>query len=91
MDREFMKSFYKNYYMNPQVEAIKDSNEYQEKLNQRYEVESKFTKLLKKFGNELVQVFQQYLDAYADEQEILLEEMYLMGALDREKMLRGII
>lgn len=77
--------------MNPQVEAIKDSNEYQEKLNQRYEVESKFTKLLKKFGNELVQVFQQYLDAYADEQEILLEEMYLMGALDREKMLRGII
>ena len=39
----------------------------------------------------MLQMFEEYLDAYADEQEILLEEMYLLGALDRERMLRGII
>lgn len=91
MDRKFMKSFYTNYYENPEHVAIKDSKEYSEKRGKRYELEADFVKRLNESGNELVQVFEQYLDACADEQEILSEEMYLMGASDREKMLRGII
>ena len=91
MDRKFMKSFYKNYYMNPQDEAVKDSEEYLIKRNMRHELETKFTECLKNAGQEMLQMFEEYLDAYADEQEILLEEMYLLGTLDRERMLRGII
>jgi len=32
--------------------------------------------------------FNEYLDACAEEVEILLEEIYLLGASDREKMLK---
>lgn len=91
MDRCFMQSFYKNYYMNPQNEAVKNSEEYPIKRNTRYELETKLTEYLKNTGEELLQLFEEYLDAYADEQEILLEEMYLLGATDRERMLRGLI
>ena len=46
--------------------------------------------MLQENSKELVEVFEDYLDACADELEVLLEEIYLMGAQDREKMLRGI-
>lgn len=77
--------------MNPQNEAVKDSEEYKIKRNRRHELETKFTECLKNAGQGMLQMFEEYLDAYADEQEILLEEMYLLGALDRERMLRGMI
>ena len=91
MEREFMKSFLNNYYADYQSEAVKDSVEYQEKRKLRYETEKKFVLMLQENSKELVEVFEDYLDACADELEILLEEIYLMGAQDREKMLRGII
>lgn len=77
--------------MNPQNEAVKDSEEYKIKRNRRHELETKFTEYLKNAGQGMLQMFEEYLDAYADEQENLLEEMYLLGALDRERMLRGMI
>lgn len=90
MDREFMKSFLNNYYADYQSEAVKDSVEYQEKRKLRYETEKKFVLMLQENSKELVEVFEDYLDACADELEVLLEEIYLMGAQDCEKMLRGI-
>ena len=90
MDREFMKSFLTNYYVDYQSEAVKESEEYKEKRNKRYEMERAFELGLQEY-KELSELFEAYLDACADEQEILLQEMYLMGAQDREKMLRGII
>ena len=47
--------------------------------------------MLQELSDDLIKAFDDYLDACADEKEILLQEMYLMGAQDREKMLRGII
>lgn len=91
MDIEFMKSFLNNYYADYQSEAVKDSDEYKERRKRRYEIEKKFVLLLQESTKELVELFEAYLDACADELEILLEEIYLMGAQDREKMLRGII
>lgn len=91
MDCEFVKSFLNNYYSDFQTEVVKGSKEYQEKRSRRYEIEEKFELLLQELSNELTKLFEDYLDACADEQEILLQEMYLMGAQDREKMLRGII
>ena len=32
--------------------------------------------------------FDEYIGAYADEMDVMLEEVYLLGAADREKMLR---
>lgn len=90
MNREFMKTFLNNYYMDYQSEAVKDSVEYQERRKQRYEIEKKFVLLLQESSKELVELFEVYLDSCADELEILLQEMYLMGAQDCEKMLRGI-
>lgn len=85
-----MKSFCQNYYSDYQTEAIKDSKEYQKRKRKRYEIEHIFESKLKQQEG-LDKLFEEYLDACADEQEVLLEEIYLMGAQDREKMLRGII
>ena len=77
MDREFMRSFCRNYYSDFETEAIKDSEEYQERRKQRYETERKLELKLQESGEEIQALFEQYLDACADELEILLEEMYV--------------
>lgn len=91
MDREFMKSFCKNYYSDFEKEAIKNSESYKERREERYKAENELVLKLQEYGEEAIELFEKYLDAYADEIEVHLEEMYLMGAEDREKMLRGII
>ena len=91
MDIEFMKSFLNNYYADYQSEVVKDSEEYRKRQTKRYEMEKKFELLLQEHGEELLCLFEQYLDAYADEMGILMQEIYLLGCHDRERMLRGII
>ena len=91
MDKEFMRTFLNNYYTDFQSEAIKGSKLYQAKHKQRYEIETELETEIKEVGKNIWQLFEKYLDACADEQEVLLAEMYLMGAQDRERMLRGII
>ena len=90
MDREFMRLFCRKYYSDYQMEAVEESGEYQSRKNKRYELEQNFELELQKYEG-LYGLFEKYLDACADEQEVLMEEIYLMGAQDREKMLRGII
>ena len=85
MDREFMKSFYRNYYEDVYSEAIKEFTEYQEKQIVKYDLQAKIEEEHSEKG---LKLFEQFLDALADEQEILLQEMYLLGAQDRERMLR---
>ena len=57
----------------------------------RQEIEGTLEEKLKDSGNDLMRLFEEYVDALIEEQEVLLREMYLMGAQDRERMLRGII
>ena len=85
-----MRSFCRKYYSDYQMEATKGSEEYQSKKNKRYELECNFELELQKYEG-LEKLFEEYLDACADEQEVLQEEVYLLGAQDREKMMRGII
>ena len=80
-----MKSFYRNYYEDVYSEAIKEFTEYQEKQIVKYDLQAKIEEELSEKG---LKLFEQFLDALADEQEILLQEMYLLGAQDRERMLR---
>ena len=87
MDRDFIRLFYQSFYENPQKDATKDSVKYDTKRMVRYEKEKILIELLENLGDEILQAFEEYLDAYADEQDVMLEEMYLMGAEDRERML----
>ena len=91
MDKSFMMSFYREFYENAQHEAVKESKAYHERKEQRYRIETELVSKMQQIGDDLFQLFEKYSDACADEQEVLLEEMYLLGAQDREKMLRGII
>ena len=54
----------------------------------RYVIEDELTEKLGGTKTELYQLFEKFIDAYADEMDVLLEEMYLLGAKDREKMLK---
>ena len=91
MEREFMKSFLNNYYADYQSEAVKDSDEYRMLQKKRQEIEDVLEEKLRNSGNDLMQLFDTYLDACSDEMGILMQEIYLLGCHDRERMLRGII
>ena len=88
MDREFMKTFLNNYYSDFQTEVAKGSKEYQEKRSRRYEIEEKFELMLRNYSKELVGLFDDFVTAYSDEMEVLMQAVYLQGAKDRERMLR---
>lgn len=88
MDCNFMKSFYERYYENPICEAIADSEKYHALRKKRQEIEGLLEGKLTGFGNDLMQLFDMYMDAYSDEMEVVLQKIYLMGARDREQMLR---
>lgn len=88
MDKGFMREFYQKFYLHPCDEAIKDSEEYKEKNKIRFELEEKVEKMLGGTRTTEYKVFDDFLSALYEEYEVILEEMYLMGARDREKMLR---
>lgn len=88
MDREFMSEFYQKFYTHPSVEATKDSEEYREKYDIRSKLEDEVTNLLGGIGTAEYKIFDNFLSALYDEYEVLLEGMYLLGAADRERMLR---
>ena len=88
MDREVMIGYYQNFYTHPSNEAIKDSEEYKEKKKIRHELEDEVEKMLGGTRTPEYKKFDAFLTALYDENEVLLLEMYLMGARDREMMLR---
>ena len=84
----FMREFYQNFYKHPSDEAIKDSEEYKEKNRIRFELENEVEEMLGGNSTAEYKIFDDFLTAFYDEYEVLLEEMYLLGAYDRERMLR---
>lgn len=84
-----MRDFLRNYYSDFQTVAVKNSEEYQMRKNSRYEMEAEIE--LKLEENGLHNEFERYCDLVAEEIEVLMEAVYLLGAEDREKMLKGII
>ena len=88
MDKAFMRDFYETYYTDPYQAAIKDSEEFRKKRDIRYEIEEELTEMLGGAGTAEYKKFDEFLTAFLDEYDELLVEMYLLGASDREKMLR---
>ena len=91
MDHEFMKLFRKNFYEDYWQEAIKDSVGYKEKRALRYDAESQFELAVQMSGKELKELYENYQEVLWQEVECMLECVYVLGASDRERMLRGII
>lgn len=83
-----MKEFYQKFYVHPSDEAIKDSEEYKEKSNIRSKLEDELIEILGGIYAVHYKKFDNFLSALYDEYEVLLEGMYLLGATDRERMLK---
>ena len=88
MDREFMRAFYREFREHTYDEAVKDSEEYKEKAEIRFVLENEVIEILGGINTAEYKVFDKFLSALYDEYEVLLQRMYLLGALDRERMLK---
>ena len=83
-----MRDFYQKYYTDPYQEAIKESDVFFAKRDFRYKVEEEFSELIGGTRTAEYRKFDEFITAFVDEYDVMLEEMYLLGAADREKMLR---
>ena len=88
MDKEYMRTYYRRFYENPCDFAVAESDEFKEKRDIRYKLEKELTEMLGGTQTSLYMKFDQYISAYADEMEVMREETYLLGASDREQMLK---
>lgn len=88
MDKEYMRNYYRRMYENPRDFVIADSEEFEEKKKIRYALEDKLEEMMGGTSTLLYKVFDEYISAYCDEMELMREETYLLGAADREQMLK---
>ena len=88
MDREFMRQFYRDFRELAYDEAVKDSDEYKRMRDVRHKVEDELTEMLGGTHTMEYKKFDDFISAYADEYDVMLEEVYLLGAADRERMLK---
>ncbi len=88
MDIDFMRAYYRNNYQHAYDVAVAGSEEYRKKKEIRYHKDDELSKLLGGTKTEAYKKFDEYIEAYADEMDVMLEEVYLLGAGDREKMLK---
>ena len=88
MDKEYMRSYYRRFYENPCDLVVAESEEFKEKRDIRYQLEDELTEMMGGTKTMLYKKFDDYISAYADEMEVMREETYLLGAADREQMLK---
>ena len=88
MDKEYMRNYYRRMYENPCDLVITDSEEFEEKKKLRYELENKLEEMMGGTSTHIYKVFDEYISAFSDEMEVMREETYLLGAADREQLLK---
>ena len=88
MDKEYMRNYYRRMYENPCDLVIINSEEFEEKKKIRYALEEKLEEMMGGTSTQLYKVFDEYISAFSDEMEVMREETYLLGAADREQMLK---
>ena len=88
MDKEYMRNYYRRMYENPCDFVIADSEEFEEKKKIRHALEDKLAEMMGGTSTLIYKVFDEYVSAFCDEMEVMREETYLLGAADREQMLR---
>ena len=65
-----------------------ESEEFKEKRDLRHKLEDELTEMMGGTRTPIYRKFDEYISAYADEMEVMREETYLLGAADREQMLK---
>ena len=88
MDREYMRTYYRRFYENPCDLVVVESDEFKEKRDLRYQLEDELTEMMGGNRTMLYKKFDEYISAFSDEMEVMREETYLLGASDREQMLK---
>ena len=88
MDKEYLRHYYRRMYENPCDLVIIDSEEFEEKKKIRYALEDKLEEMMGGIETPIYKVFDEYISAFSDEMEVMREETYLLGAADREQMLK---
>lgn len=88
MDREYMRSYYRRFYENPSDLVVTESDEFKEKRDLRYNLEDELTEMMGGTGTIMYKKFDEYISAFSEEMEVMREETYLLGAADREQMLK---
>ena len=88
MDREYVRSYYRRFYENPSDLVVTESDEFKEKRDLRYNLEDELTEMMGGTGTIMYKKFDEYISAFSDEMEVMREETYLLGAADREQMLK---
>ena len=88
MDMEFMRDYYRMNYFQDCKPLLIEREEYDKKCKIRYQMEEAFIERLKGYNSELYMEFEKLVDCIEDIHNVMLEEMYLIGARDRENMLR---
>ena len=83
-----MRLYFRNHHLDPQYEIMQKSRTYMERFEDKYVLEELLTNYIESQETGIRQVFEKYLDAVNEENVQLVEEGYLLGAEDREKMLR---
>lgn len=88
MDMEFMRDYYRMNYFQDCKPLLIEREEYDRKYKIRYQLEEEFKERLEGYDSELYLDFEKLVDCIEDVHNVMLEEMYLIGARDRENMLR---
>ena len=88
MDREYMRSYYRRFYENPSDLVVTEADEFKEKRDLRYNLEDELTEMMGGTGTIMYKKFDEYISAFSEEMEVMREETYLLGAADREQMLK---
>lgn len=88
MDRTFMMHYYEMEYEEQSVDIFRKLEEYAEASNRHRALEKKLRELVGGGDNPAWKMYEECMMAYIDLVDIMRKESYLMGAQDREKMMR---
>jgi hypothetical protein len=88
MDMNFMRDYYRMRYFQDCMPMLIEREEYDKKSEIRYQMEEAFKVRLEEYSSKLYPEFEKLVDCIEDVHNVMLEEIYLIGARDRENMLR---
>ncbi len=88
MNIDFMKDFYNTYYEDPVYEATKADEEYMCEKHKHTEMVNELAVILGGFESKAWKKYEDCMIQFYKTEEMMALDMYLMGAMDKEKMLQ---
>lgn len=88
MDRAFMAEFFTQQYEDPIYEAVQGDEEYARLHSKFKESEQALFNFVGGFDAPAWKLYEQLASDFYEAEHAMVKDVYLMGAEDREKMLR---